>query len=1111
MGEALSPRRSPRFDGLGRRPPHTGWAMAKLRLLGGFTLEHPERGPVEVATGKGRALLAYLACAKGNTASRESLALLLWSDSDSRKSRQNLRQVLFKLSRTLAGHDLPIVLIGAQTVALRTGDLWVDTWELDSLTSSDSLPALGELESFYQGEFLQGMALDAPVFADWLAEMRAHHQNRALNCLHTLLEIRREAGHLNAAIAAGLRALEIDSSQEQIHRALMELYLASGKRGAALNQYRTCRSVLLRDLDVVPDETTEELYRRIRDCKADSRPRHQGSPGVIRSEPAGGPMENPAPATFEPPNGRGGEIKALHDALTEACSHGARLFALNGEAGIGKTHLLDTFTKHLAGQGCHVRTVTARQAERRLSLGLWRQVLEILPPPRRSIFPPGQDGLREVPMPYGVRHEDAAGSPPPHAQGDGLFDAALEGLKAAAAQGPVVLILEDIQWADAESLRRLGRAVHSLRHAPVLFVTAARLWPEMAPARFAPVMEDLERAGLIRHCDLGPLSFNDSMTLLKAAMAARGQSNLEARQRKQLWKYAEGNPEILVAGLVPSARRDTLQLPRNLRLSARHTMDRMPSSAKILIQIACLAHGLFGPSIFARAAGLEVRKVAATLEQLASGKLLRQTGGNFSIARAWFRKAVYDDLPQGQHRAMHGAIASAIRAVEAPDLESHYDALAYHCRAAGENLAAADYRLRALELSLARGARRGVSKALKNLARCMPERPRDPKMNAVFWRAGFLRAAIADADADPAATLLHLRALEKRGPRDDDPRAAVALSYALSRACCVAGDGDEGLRYARRTLHLSAGQSGTEGPWKLPERLLFRCYLHAPAAAGVISGLKARAQQARVKNAWTSVGEIVTAQAMMEGMAGRFAAMRDSFEIAREAVARRPEPWAQASYLQIDGMARNWTGGGLKAIADLGKALALTGAGGDLIRSCVNRGLRGQAYIAHGFLEEAKSDLEQAIDEATALGPIPYLPLFYCWLAEVSGRSGRHGDAIEQARHAWRLSYGQGQSWTRATILRALARGFAHARRPNIAAAERVVREAIATHRSMGIRVGLANSYVAHAEIRRAAGDPAGSQALFRQARDLRRSIGIKATAIESRGRIGVNAGGVSA
>ncbi len=1037
--------------------------MVKLRLLGGFDLEDAGQGSVSIATLKGRALLAYLACAKGRAASRDSLALLLWSDSDSRKSRQNLRQVLLKLSRTLARHDLPILRVDAQTVTLRNEDIWVDVWELESLGNAESFPALGRVESLYHGEFLDGLALDAPVFGDWLADMRAHFQNRALNCLYALLEHQRDAGDLRAAITTGARTLEIDSSQEQVHRALMELYLASGMRGAALNQYRICRRVLHRDLDVVPDEATEALRRRIREHTAGLRPGQHGDLGAAPSQQGDDSPDNQWEMP-EPPIGRAAESKALHDAYTEACSRGARLFALCGEAGIGKTHLLDAFTTLLDGERIPVCRVAARQADTRRSLGLWRQVLDSLSPSHDSALPQEPDGLREVSAPYGVQHGRAGNLRLwTHESGRGSFDDMLERLRNHVTQGPLVLILEDVQWADADSLHLLGWALHRLQQAPVLFVVAARLPPVTELTHFAPVLRDLERGGLVRHCDLGPLSFDDSMALIDKALAVRGLSKLKNGHLRQLWNVAEGNPEILVAGLSPPARIDAHPLPQNLRHNARQIMDSISPPVKTLVNIVSLGRDPLGLAVCAHAAGMDAASAAAALEELIVAKLLRTVDDRFVIARRWLSKAIHDDLLAHRRRALHAAIATAIREVEASDLVPHYDALAYHCRAAGESVVAAGYRLSALELSLARGARRGVSKALDRLVRSLRERPPDPKIDAVCWRAGFLRAAIAEAEADPASALSHLRALERSGARNDDPHAAVALSYALSRACCVAGDGEEGLRYARRALYLSAGQSGAEGPWQLAERILFRCHLYAPAAQDIVLGLKARARRAGLRRAWSAVSEVVAAQAMMEALSGQVTATKGSFDAARAAVARLREPRSEAGLLQIEGMVRTWVGEAPQALEALSKALALADAAGDLIRTCVTRGLRGHAHFAHGLLKEAKVDLEQAIAEAAALGPVPYLPLYYCWLAEVGSRNGQHDDALKHARHAWRLSQRQGQAWNRAPVLRALARGFAHAGQPNIAASERAVREAIAIERSVGFRVGLADSHVAYA------------------------------------------------
>ncbi len=1031
--------------------------MAKLSLLGDFWLQDLAHGTVAVATLKGRALLAYLACAKDRSASRDSLALLLWSESDGRKSKRNLRQVLFKLSRILARHDLPILHIDAQRVTLRAGEVWADTWEMDALAKTESLSDLVRVGQLYRGEFLQGLILDAPVFGDWLADMRTHFQNQALNSLYRLLECRRETGDLDGAISTGLRALEIDPSEEQIHRALMGMYLAKGMRGAALTQYRTCRSVLRRDLDVAPEPSTEVIYRQIRASGHDSLP-------------AGGAPVKPAPAPPEASRGRAAEFEALHKSFSEACRHGARVFALSGEAGIGKTHLIDGFARQLEKRGVPIFRIAARQAEQEIPLALWHRVSGVLPPLRDTSLPEDTAGLREVTLAYGD---------------------AKEGLTRDRAQGPAIAILEDLQWADGDSLQRLGRDLHNLGQKPILFVTAARLWPEMDPAGIAPVQRDLEKAGLIRHRQLKPLSFGDSMALLDEAFAARGLLPLNARQRNRRWKIAQGNPEALLSRSAPSTRDDALSLPRNLRHSARQIMARLSSYEQILVHLASLAQGPLGGAIFTHVARWEPRSVAASLDNLVTRQLLRKKGGKFSIARPWFAEAVRRSMPANFRRSLHGAIASAIREQESQDLAPHYEALAYHHRAAGEEDAALGYRLSALEAAVARGARNRVSRELDSLTRSLPARSPDPKLNAVIWRAGFLRAALAEADADPASALQHLRALERRGPRDDDPNAAATLFLALSRACCVAGDAADGLRYARRSLLLAADLGGVQGPWKLSERLLFRSHLHVPAAAEVISGLKASARKARMKNAWSSLGEIATAQAMMEGLSGRFAAMRDSFDTARASLARQPGPQAEAALLQIDGMTQNWTGGGSRAVAVLGKALTLSRAMGDLIGSCVLRGRRGQAYLAQGLLEESRTDLEQAITEANALGSIPYLPLFYSWLAEVSCRNGRHAAAAKHARHALCLSYKRGQAWTRAPVLRSLAHGLAHAHRPDIDAAGRAIREAIAIQQFLGIRVGVANSHLTYAEVRHAAGDAAGARTLRRQAREMHRSLGI--------------------
>ena len=133
---------------------------AKLYLLGGFRLETPEAAPVEIASLKGRALLAYLACIRDHQATREQLSMLLWNEGTGRKPRQNLRQALLKLRRGLAARGLSILLSANGRIALRRDALWVDVWEYDSLAADGRRPALERMDRLYRGEFLHDVRVD---------------------------------------------------------------------------------------------------------------------------------------------------------------------------------------------------------------------------------------------------------------------------------------------------------------------------------------------------------------------------------------------------------------------------------------------------------------------------------------------------------------------------------------------------------------------------------------------------------------------------------------------------------------------------------------------------------------------------------------------------------------------------------------------------------------------------------------------------------------------------------------------------------------------------------------------------------------------------------------
>lgn len=235
----------------------------KLRLFGGFRLEGETGRTITIPLRKGEALLGYLAVASGQIASREALATLLWGESDQTRSRQSLRQALFALTREFAQQDVGVLRLESQLVSLNPESLWVDACEFESSVERGGPDDLARAADLYRGDFLAGLTVDAPDFEDWLSTTRGHYQDMALKAFVTLLEDREARGDREGAIAAAQGALRLDPYREDLHRRLMRLFVAQGRRSTALTHYRACRDILARDLSIAPDDETQALYREI--------------------------------------------------------------------------------------------------------------------------------------------------------------------------------------------------------------------------------------------------------------------------------------------------------------------------------------------------------------------------------------------------------------------------------------------------------------------------------------------------------------------------------------------------------------------------------------------------------------------------------------------------------------------------------------------------------------------------------------------------------------------------------------------------------------------------------------------------------------------------------
>jgi TolB-like protein/DNA-binding SARP family transcriptional activator/Tfp pilus assembly protein PilF len=253
----------------------------RINLFGRFELRGPNGQEIALGARKSVALLALVAAAPGQRLSRDRLSTLLWEDMPDAQARGNLRQLLAATRR-----PAPFLEADASSIGFATGVVVTDLGEFEAAIAEDSPAALERAATLYQADLLDGFSLRERDFEEWLSGERERLRERAVQLFLRLVE-RRGASGVEPSIRWALRILALDPVHEPAHRALMELYAAQGRHGAALRQYEQLRDTLSRELGARPQPDTEALAKRIRDDRR--------SPARTLAEPLPLPFDAEAP------------------------------------------------------------------------------------------------------------------------------------------------------------------------------------------------------------------------------------------------------------------------------------------------------------------------------------------------------------------------------------------------------------------------------------------------------------------------------------------------------------------------------------------------------------------------------------------------------------------------------------------------------------------------------------------------------------------------------------------------------------------------------------------------------------------------------------------------
>lgn len=645
-------------------------------MLGKFQIQYGEMPLADPLTPRLQSLIAYLLLHRHTAISRQQLAFCLWPETTDRQARNNLRTIVHRLRYVFPDIESFLDLEGATLSWRPDASVWLDVTDFETRLEQAETGSVREKPellaaalALYEGDLLPDF------YDDWVMPPRERLRQRYLDALSQLAELLEAKREYAAATETTRRLLQEDPLQERVYRRLMRLQALSGDLAGALYTYHRCAARLEQELGVEPSPATQTAYKRLLSQQALPEPA-----SVSRS-----PRQLPLVA-------RDKAWQALLAGWRVAAAGAPQVVIVSGEAGIGKTRLTEEFLIWAARQGIATLSAACFATTDHLPLGpvadwlrseamqralpaltqRWRsEVARILPELLAA------DLKLETPRPMTEAWQQQH-----------LFMALVEAVMAAG--DPLLLFLDDLHWADANTLSWLHFLAQHKGGKRFLLLATIRT-EEVAPGH--PLLtwqQELARAISVRTVSLGRLDETATATL---AAHLLGQE-LETEAIDALFRATEGNPlftvEMARAGLKQSEDR----LPDKVRSVIEFRLNRLGPQAQELVGLAAIIGRRFTFPLLAAAGPGDQEAVVRSLDELWQRQIVREQGEEtYDFSHDKIREVALTRLSSARRRWWHERVAVALAQLFAGELEAVHGQIGAHWEAAGQPQKAADHYL----------------------------------------------------------------------------------------------------------------------------------------------------------------------------------------------------------------------------------------------------------------------------------------------------------------------------------------------------------------------------------------------------------------------------------
>lgn len=641
----------------------------RFQLLGSLQIADDNGFITEIPGKKVRLLLAYLILHADSPQSRRQIAFDFWPDSTEKQALSNLRKLIHDLRECLPQVE---PYLNISSLYIQWNDelpYYSDVREFEQSAQAQTLQELKKAEALYRGELLPGF------YEEWLHSKRELLAQMFLKALERLVYLLENERDYSSAVYIAKKLLVHNRLNEQYYRTLMRLYALNKDTAGVITTYEKLRSNMEEEFGAAPDEETLQLYKRLTQS---------------RSEDTDDVFAESVQASMI---GRIDEWGMMLRDWKRATAGKPRLLLLKGEAGIGKTRLAHEFKAWVESQGIYAAFANCYPSVRSLSYTPVINWLRSFPLPQMNAF-----GLSELARLLPELHDKYPDLPLPgpiqqNWQLNRWYDAIERMLLA---EQPLLLILDDIQWSDSETVQFLSYIIRSDSRAKLLVIATMRT-DESANEPVDRMLADLQLERKMSEIELAPFSIKDTQRLMAATVGNYFVDN----RLPELYAMTGGNPLFIVETLKEwqtASDRSGFRHSSVVKNAIKNRLSRHPENRQLICAVAAYGRPVAVPLI-ATVLGLDEGIITDKMERLIQLKVMHQVGhGNYDFTHDVIRIIAYEMMNDSGRRRIHCQIARVLISIHDQKPETIAAEIAFHFELASmEQQALPYYEMTALE------------------------------------------------------------------------------------------------------------------------------------------------------------------------------------------------------------------------------------------------------------------------------------------------------------------------------------------------------------------------------------------------------------------------------